>query len=82
MGRRLKFGLQNGIGSKRYGFARMELTFYALVYKENTGEVHIELIDSLLLDDTERFMQRVNDFSTRSRDWQSQGILWILIVSK
>ncbi len=68
MGRKLKASLP--IHICRYGFARMEQTLYALVYTPSGDSinnaqkdiVHFELIDSMLLDKQDSFMQRANSF--------------------
>lgn len=69
MGRKLKASIP------KYGFERMEQTLYALVYssqdelKDNTQKYidHIELIDSMLLDKYDLFMQRANSFFDKTR---------------
>ena len=63
MGRLLKAELPFGIHG--YGFIRMEQTFYALVYKPMLNEenaIHIELIDSELLDGNKKFTERADAF--------------------
>lgn len=78
MGRKLKVRLP--INIKRYGFVRMEQTLYALVYslqddsEDNAHEdiVHIEFIDSMLLEKHDLFMQRANSFFEKI---SSRGLL-------
>lgn len=68
MGRKLKASLS--INSEKYGFIRMEQTLYALVYsqqdnledKTQEGIIHIEIIDSILLEKQDQFIQRANSF--------------------
>lgn len=63
MGHKLKSELP--IEIKRYGFVRMEQTLYALVYSpqdNQEADIHIEFIDSILLDNPELYKQRANNF--------------------
>ena len=71
MGRKLKAKLSN---REIYGFIRMEQTLYALVYsfqddsENNANEdfVHIEFIDSMLLEKHDSFMQEQVVFMKKS----------------
>ncbi|GAU77765.1 hypothetical protein F3D3_2394 [Fusibacter sp. 3D3] len=63
MGRLLKSRLP--IGIHRYGFVRMEQTFYALFYSTVSSRedfIYGELIDSTLLDEKNSFLKRANNF--------------------
>lgn len=63
MGRKLKSELP--IGIEQYGFVRMEQTLYAIIYSSQDNQqddIHIEFIDSKILDRPELFMERARLF--------------------
>lgn len=65
-----------------YGFSRMEQKLYALVYlpqdeaecHEQEGVVHIELIDPMILDRPELFLQRGRTFASRTAELESREL--------
>lgn len=77
MGRELKWVLPV------YGFSRMEQKLYALVYlpqdeaecHEQEGVVHIELIDSMILDRPELFLQRSKAFAFKTMELEGRAII-------
>lgn len=70
MGRKLKVSFPENVLTPEFGFKRMEQTLYALAYstkedfEDNTQKYvnHIEFIDSMLLDNSDLFMERANVF--------------------
>ncbi len=65
MGRKLKSKLS--FLNERYGFIRMEQTLYALVHSLYANEdiIHIEFIDSMLLDNPDLYIQRADSFFSK-----------------
>lgn len=71
MGRKLKLALDIGT-EKQYGFTRMEQKLYAIIYlsEDNQDDIHIEFIDSEIIDDYNLFINKAQKFfDTFSRNY-------------
>lgn len=69
MGRQLKKGLFNNI--ENAGFVRIKQTLYALVYEsehDKNNEIHIEFIDTNLLDNPKQYIKRAEEFFYKDGD--------------